>query len=270
MSGVGGSSGEPPRLTLPPDVAAGSDDSGIHGIHVPQDDEPPQPPAAARSRESLDSGNPEDCDKTTEITDTAPIVSQLSIADQTKHKDFLLRLFESTMFDMSMAISYLFNSKEPGVQTYLANKLFSFTNEDVDFYLPQLATMFIEMDDVADVLRPYLVYRCKRSAEFSLRLAWLLTAFGGEGKRSRAGRLRESIVAEEVRASSSGVTRRGHHRTQSEASALRGVGGARYLGDLASGRAFDGGCTCAERCVCAAPRLTAQIQVIYLHLPTLL
>ena len=34
-------------------------------------------------------------------------------------QSWLLRLFESKMFDMSIAISYLFNSKEPGVQTYL-------------------------------------------------------------------------------------------------------------------------------------------------------
>lgn len=36
----------------------------------------------------------------------------------------LLRLFESTMFDMSIAMSYLFKSKESGVQAYLGNKLF--------------------------------------------------------------------------------------------------------------------------------------------------
>ena len=35
----------------------------------------------------------------------------------------LLRLFESTHFDTSMAIMYLFNSKEPGVQSYLGNCL---------------------------------------------------------------------------------------------------------------------------------------------------
>lgn len=35
----------------------------------------------------------------------------------------LLRLFESQIFDMSMAISYLFNSKEPGVQSYLGKYL---------------------------------------------------------------------------------------------------------------------------------------------------
>lgn len=34
----------------------------------------------------------------------------------------LLRLFESQVFDMSMAISYLFNSKEPGVQSYLGKR----------------------------------------------------------------------------------------------------------------------------------------------------
>lgn len=34
-------------------------------------------------------------------------------------ESLLLRLFESTLFDMSIAITYLFNSKEPGVQTYL-------------------------------------------------------------------------------------------------------------------------------------------------------
>ncbi|GIZ02536.1 uncharacterized protein CEXT_356781 [Caerostris extrusa] len=37
-------------------------------------------------------------------------------------ESLLLRLFESTLFDMSIAITYLFNSKEPGVQTYLVNR----------------------------------------------------------------------------------------------------------------------------------------------------
>lgn len=34
-------------------------------------------------------------------------------------QSWLLRLFESKLFDMSIAIQYLFNSKEPGVQTYI-------------------------------------------------------------------------------------------------------------------------------------------------------
>ncbi|XP_063619556.1 phosphatidylinositol 4-kinase beta isoform X1 [Cydia splendana] len=254
-----------PRLALPPEVPAGSDDSGIHTPpDGPEDDRPP-PPAAARSRESLDSGNPEDTDKppdppdTNETNETKSEPDRTTDADTSKNKDFLLRLFESKLFDMSMAISYLFNSKDPGVQAYLANKLFSFPHEDVDFYLPQLATMYIEMGDVADVLRPYLVFRCKQSAEFSLRLAWLLTAFGGDAKRSKAMKFRDSILAEEIRP----AARRGHHRSQSDASALRlATPSGRHLGDLASGRAFDSGCLCGEQCSCGAPRLAPQTQFL--------
>ncbi|GFY34106.1 uncharacterized protein TNCV_4983091 [Trichonephila clavipes] len=40
-------------------------------------------------------------------------------------ESLLLRLFESTLFDMSIAITYLFNSKEPGVQTYLVERRLS-------------------------------------------------------------------------------------------------------------------------------------------------
>ncbi|XP_038222857.1 phosphatidylinositol 4-kinase beta-like isoform X1 [Zerene cesonia] len=254
-----------PRLALPPEVPAGSDDSGIHTPPDSHDEERPTP-AAARSRESLDSGNPEDTDKPPDppdiaITQCVPYTTTKTITatDTANHKDFLLRLFESKLFDMSMAISYLFNSKEPGVQTYLANKLFSFPHEDVDFYLPQLATMYIEMGDVAEVLRPYLVHRCKQSADFSLRLAWLLTAFGGDAKRSRATKLRDSILAEEIRP----AARRGHHRAHSDASALRlATPSGRHLGDLASGRAFDSGCLCGEQCSCGAPRLAPQTQFL--------
>ena len=40
-------------------------------------------------------------------------------AATTAKQSWLLRLFESKLFDMSIAITYLFNSKEPGVQTYI-------------------------------------------------------------------------------------------------------------------------------------------------------
>ena len=40
-------------------------------------------------------------------------------AAATAKQSWLLRLFESKLFDMSIAITYLFNSKEPGVQTYI-------------------------------------------------------------------------------------------------------------------------------------------------------
>lgn len=74
-----------------------------------------------QSDESLDSGPP---DKPTEeiplAASTPPTPLQQSPQNNTA-KGFLLRLFESKLFDMSMAITYLFNSKEPGVQSYIGN-----------------------------------------------------------------------------------------------------------------------------------------------------
>lgn len=41
----------------------------------------------------------------------------------------------------------------------LGNKLFGFPNNEVDFYLPQLINMYIQMEDVAEVIHPYLIHR---------------------------------------------------------------------------------------------------------------
>lgn len=71
----------------------------------------------------------------------------------------MLRLLESKVFDVSMAMHYLFNSKEPGVLCYIVNKLFSFEDREVDFYLPQLVCMYIQMHDVAEVIHRYLIHR---------------------------------------------------------------------------------------------------------------
>ncbi|XP_021937293.1 phosphatidylinositol 4-kinase beta isoform X2 [Zootermopsis nevadensis] len=119
-------------------------------------------------------------------------------------KGFLLRLFESKMFDMSMAITYVFNSKEPGVQSYIGNKMFSFPDHEVDFYLPQLVSMYIQMHDVAEVIHPYLVHRCRKSADFSLKCAWLLDAYSSDAhlpskKKSHGTKLKNLILSDELR-----------------------------------------------------------------------
>lgn len=63
------------------------------------------------------------CCGTSQLEDVSvkkqPKVQRQETAQPKPSEDYLLRLFESQIFDMSMAISYLFNSKEPGVQSYL-------------------------------------------------------------------------------------------------------------------------------------------------------
>ncbi|KAF7708858.1 hypothetical protein HF521_017915 [Silurus meridionalis] len=120
-------------------------------------------------------------------------------------QSWLLRLFESKLFDISMAISYLYNSKEPGVQAYIGNRLFSFRDEDVDFYLPQLLNMYIHMDeDVGDAIKPYVVHRCRQSIGFSLQCAWLLGAYSSDmhistQRHSRGTKLRRLILSDELK-----------------------------------------------------------------------
>uniref|UniRef100_A0A8C7FJC2 Phosphatidylinositol 4-kinase beta n=1 Tax=Oncorhynchus kisutch TaxID=8019 RepID=A0A8C7FJC2_ONCKI len=120
-------------------------------------------------------------------------------------QSLLLRLFESKLFDVSMAMSYLYKSKEPGVQAYIGNRLFSFSDEDVDFHLPQLLNMYVHMDeDMGDAIRPYVVHRCRQSIAFSLQTAWLLGAYSSDmhistQRHSRGTKLRKLILSDELK-----------------------------------------------------------------------
>ena len=116
----------------------------------------------------------------------------IQAGQQQQQSSWLLRFFESKHFDMSIAISYLFNTKEHGVQTYLCNRLFTFPNADVDFYLPQLLNIYIyccnEQSEqlVADMLNTYFRSRCscqQSGIDFSLRCSWLLDAHINDNAR---------------------------------------------------------------------------------------
>ncbi|XP_076234954.1 phosphatidylinositol 4-kinase beta fwd [Calliopsis andreniformis] len=219
----------------------------------------------------------------------------------------LLRLFESQIFDMSMAISYLFNSKEPGVQSYLGNKMFSFPDSDVDFYLPQLVVMYIQLHDVTEVLYPYLVHRCRQSADFSLKCAWLLDAYSSDAhlpskKKSHGTKLKNLILSDELRPkgnenkkqrvaglqnptplpliSMQNITspnKKTHQRSQSDATGLfqtlrrshSGTINKVSLGDLSSGRAFDNGCTCFYSCQGVVNDLRGQKTDCFCNAPRL-
>ncbi|XP_063041664.1 phosphatidylinositol 4-kinase beta-like isoform X2 [Engraulis encrasicolus] len=116
-------------------------------------------------------------------------------------QSWLLRLFESKLFDVSMAIAYLYKSKEPGVQAYIGNRLFSFPEHEVDFHLPQLLNMYVNMDEeLGEAIRPYVLRRCSQSVAFSLQCAWLLGAYASDmhlstQRHSRGAKLRKHIMS---------------------------------------------------------------------------
>lgn len=221
-------------------------------------------------------------------------------------QSWLLRLFESKLFDMSIAISYLYNSKEPGVQTYLGNRMFSFRDEDVDFYLPQMLNMYIHMHDVAEAIHPYLVHRCRSSVEFSIRAAWLLGAYSADvlkptWKNSQGVKLKHMILNEELRPvrqrspstlpsptqhqhhphplcppTSPNSIKKTHHRSRSDAtgSSIRHSITLPNMpvlaGDLTSGRAFESGCTCHKSSEAVLNDLTGRETVCHCEAPRLM
>lgn len=94
-----------------------------------------------------------------------------------KCQNGLLRFLESPIFNVHFALHYLFYSKEPGVLSFIGNKIFSFRDPDVDLYIPQLILMYIQMNELAEVLDPYLVYRCRKAVDFCLKCLWLLESY---------------------------------------------------------------------------------------------
>ncbi|XP_065068009.1 phosphatidylinositol 4-kinase beta-like isoform X2 [Rhopilema esculentum] len=133
----------------------------------------------------------EQCEAQVEISPTLP----------SPKSSWLLRLFESKLCDMAIAIAYMFKSKESGVLAYLGNKLFSFPDEQVDVYLPELINMFIHMSEVADVIGPYLLARSRKSTNFALQATWHLDSHLTDGwlptkEYNRGKKLLEHISAD--------------------------------------------------------------------------
>ena len=86
--------------------------------------------------------------------DSTSTIEHLSV----KHPG-LLRLFDSTVCTVSIIISYLFSSKEPIVQQFLGKKLFDYSYEELDFYLPQLINMYIHIQSISSVIHDYITMR---------------------------------------------------------------------------------------------------------------
>ncbi|EDW73638.1 uncharacterized protein Dwil_GK17653, isoform A [Drosophila willistoni] len=218
------------------------------------------------------------------ISERSPIVDAQQKPE--KGPSGLLRFFESPVFNIHFAVHYLFYSKEPGVLSFIGNKIFSFPDQEVDLYIPQLIVMYIQMDELAEVLDPYLTIRCRKSVDFSLKCLWLLEAYNYNQedhlvpstgmRKSKLALMKEIFSKKEQKQQaklSVALIKKTHHRSQSDATVLMAdsrlppsISHRLYqqppfttqtlhhtntpaklcLGDITSGRAFDNGCTCFE------------------------
>ncbi|KAI6214160.1 Phosphatidylinositol 4-kinase beta [Aphelenchoides besseyi] len=137
------------------------------------------------------------------VVETVEKVVQVSARVMEKPKESLLRLFESDMFNVSIALHYLCKSVDPSVIMYLGDRLSRFPTVEVDFFIPQLIALYINNTNVASGIHNYIVNRCKESVEFSLQCYLLLEAYGVEQfkthhKKAQGFFLRETIFNEYI------------------------------------------------------------------------
>ena len=128
----------PARLTGEDASSLGSTDSGISSDGSERDYRDGEEVASMASSPARGAAErpPADCEPVTvppvtgavtppvtaAVTVGGPVMAAAEAAGDAKpsaQKSWLLRLFESKLFDMSIAVNYLFNSKEPGVQMYI-------------------------------------------------------------------------------------------------------------------------------------------------------
>lgn len=113
-------SGEPPMTLVNVEKAAGCSPLDKGDAEEEEGITPTPSPVSFHSVPEEDSGHESPSERET----LAPSLQQVQVAPVVSSQSWLMRLFQSKLFDMSIAIHYLFNSKEPGVQNYLGSKLF--------------------------------------------------------------------------------------------------------------------------------------------------
>ncbi|CAG9323471.1 unnamed protein product [Blepharisma stoltei] len=85
----------------------------------------------------------------------------------------LLRFFNSEYFTLEHLLYYLHKREEPGIRSFLVNKLYTFPLEDISFYIPQLMNLIIERQDSEDLERFFLESSIK-SHDFAIKFYWFL------------------------------------------------------------------------------------------------
>ncbi|CAK9053305.1 unnamed protein product [Durusdinium trenchii] len=85
----------------------------------------------------------------------------------------LLRLFRSEYFDAHLHMHYLLRMEQSGVQDYLVNELYKMTDDDVDYYLPQLSQVALLRYNKSSLHR-FLLDKAAQSLPFALKIHWLV------------------------------------------------------------------------------------------------
>ncbi|KAK6759964.1 hypothetical protein RB195_021490 [Necator americanus] len=158
------------HLYLAPDEFVSFPKLPVQAVQPQTDDvKIPQPDELEIPREKQNDEQVQKDKESEFIFTTSPLVEPPSL---------LMRLFESSHFTPAIAIKYLFSCSEKGVKQYLGKKLFAFHHSRVNFFIPQLISLYINDKEVASAIHQYIEERCKLNLHFALICVWLLESLG--------------------------------------------------------------------------------------------
>lgn len=90
---------------------------------------------------------------------------------------FLLRFIESSQFTLFHCISYLKRySDEIGIHFYLCQKLKSYQDQDIEFFIPQLVQLHVTVETESMALEDLLLDLCNRSTHCAVLIYWQVQA----------------------------------------------------------------------------------------------
>ncbi|KAG5517951.1 hypothetical protein PMAC_000406 [Pneumocystis sp. 'macacae'] len=91
--------------------------------------------------------------------------------------DLLLRFFESAHFNSYLCVAYL--ARYPnniGIHHYLCSKLKEFSAVEIEFFLPQLCHLAVNISTESVALEVFILDQCRSSSHIALMVFWLFQA----------------------------------------------------------------------------------------------
>ncbi|EMR09994.1 hypothetical protein PNEG_01752 [Pneumocystis murina B123] len=91
--------------------------------------------------------------------------------------DLLFRFFESTHFTSHLCVAYLARYPDNiGIHHYLCSKLKEFSATEIEFFLPQLCHLAVNLNTESVALEIFILDQCKSSSHIALMVFWLFQA----------------------------------------------------------------------------------------------
>lgn len=91
--------------------------------------------------------------------------------------DLLLRFFESKHFTSHFCVAYLARYPDNiGIHHYLCSKLKEFSPAEIEFFLPQLCHLVVNLNTESVALEVFILDQCRNSSHIALMVFWLFQA----------------------------------------------------------------------------------------------